>query len=271
MKFQSTKAASLHPMRIKVSKYHGTGNDHILVDDRDGVLKDLSEEQIKALCDRKFGIGSDGLILVRGHAEQDIEMVFYNPDASQSFCGNGSRCLMAFCEKEGIIEGAFSFQAIDGVHQARIEDQQYAIQMHDIPFAMIEEIGDDLFLDTGSPHYIVFVDDLEDLDIIAEAHKIRYNDRFREVGTNVNFVVMGEGQATVRTYERGVENETLSCGTGVTAVALAVAHKGMAVNECKIHTRGGELKVRFQKDENGFKDIWMVGPAVHVFDAIIEI
>ena len=258
-------------MQIKVSKYHGTGNDHILVDDRQGVLNDLSAGTIKSLCDRKFGVGSDGLILVREHTEQDLEMVFYNPDASQSFCGNGSRCLMAFCEKEGIIEGAFSFQAIDGVHQARKEDQQYAIHMHDIYFSKIEEIGDDLFLDTGSPHYIVFVDDLDDIDIITEAHKIRYNDRFREVGTNVNFVVMREGQASVRTYERGVENETLSCGTGVTAVALAVAYMGRALNNCNIFTRGGELNVHFNKNANGFNDIWMVGPAVHVFDAIIEI
>jgi len=271
MILRTTKAASLHSMQIKVSKYHGTGNDHILVDDRDGALEDLSNEKIKMLCDRKFGIGSDGLILVRDHAEQDLEMIFYNPDASQSFCGNGSRCLMAFCEMEGIVSEEFSFHAIDGSHEGRKEGTEYAIHMHDIPFSKIEEIGNDIFLDTGSPHYVVFVDDLEGIDIIKEAHKIRYNDRFREAGTNVNFVVMGEGQASVRTYERGVEDETLSCGTGVTAVALAVAYKGRANNECRIHTKGGELKVRFQKDDIGFNNIWMVGPAVHVFDATIEI
>lgn len=258
-------------MKLRVSKFHGTGNDHLLVDDRNGALEHITPEQVRFLCDRKYGIGSDGLILLRDHDTADLEMVFYNPDASQSFCGNGSRCLMAFCEQLDIPINDTSFMAIDGIHKGRKEAEGYAIKMRDVPIASIESVDDARYLDTGSPHYVSFVEELEGLDIIARAHEVRYNERFEEQGTNVNFVIASRNEAWVRTYERGVENETLSCGTGVTAVALAVASKGLANEMCRIHTQGGELEVRFQRTENGFEDVWMSGPAIHVFDAEIEI
>ena len=258
-------------MKLQLSKYHGTGNDHILVDDRSGALMDLGTSTIKKLCDRKFGIGSDGLILVRQHETADVEMVFYNPDGSQSFCGNGSRCLMAYCESLGISKGTLSFHAIDGFHQGKVENGHYSIEMNDVLLDGIEHIGDDIFIDTGSPHYIVFVENVDDVDLVNEAGKIRYSERFKEKGTNVNFVEMRGGSAKVRTYERGVEGETLSCGTGVTAVTLALAVTGKVQDVCHINTPGGDLKVRFSKGENTFQDIWMTGPAVHVFDAEIEI
>lgn len=258
-------------MRLQISKYHGTGNDHILIDDREGLLHDITDEHVRQLCHRKFGIGSDGLILLRTHDVADVDMVFYNPDASQSFCGNGSRCLLAFCEKLGIPVDDISFNAIDAIHTGRKQDNSYAINMGAMAFSSIESIGNDLFLDTGSPHYVVFEPQVEDLDLVPMARAIRYNERFKSRGTNVNFVQVEKGLARVRTYERGVEDETLSCGTGVTAVALAVASKGMANDLCKVETPGGALEVRFTRTEQGFEDVWMIGPAVHVFDAEIEL
>lgn len=258
-------------MEIDFYKYQGTGNDFIMIDDRDENTA-LSNLQIQMLCDRKTGIGADGLILLRNHKEHDFEMLYYNSDASQSFCGNGSRCSIAFANKLHIISNNTTFLAIDGVHEGKIENDLIAVKMKDVAF--IEEKGRDLFLDTGSPHHIRWVDNVNEVNVPVEASAIRNNEEYKKEGTNVNFASIEKDSIHVRTYERGVEGETLSCGTGVTAVALAASrlNKKMGPQQQSILTKGGEIKIRFQANEDGsFNNIWMVGPAKLVFQGKIFI
>lgn len=258
-------------MEIEFYKYQGTSNDFVMIDDRKSLLE-LSKLQLQMLCDRRKGIGADGLILIREYEDLDFEMLYYNSDGSQSFCGNGSRCALAFAKQLGMISERCKFMAVDGVHEGRIEGVLYATHMKDV--SKIELRGEDLFINTGSPHYIKWVNDLEKLSLVLDAHQIRYNDEFKKEGTNVNFVSRKEGFLTVRTYERGVEDETFSCGTGVTAVALASSfldqRKGKM--EKTVSTKGGDLKVRFDANKDGsYKDVWLVGPAEMVFSGKIDI
>lgn len=258
-------------MEIDFFKYQGTGNDFIMIDDRQETTE-LSDLQIQMLCDRKTGIGADGLILLRTHQEQDFEMVYFNSDASKSFCGNGSRCAVAFADKLHMISNNSTFVAIDGVHQGKLENSLIAIQMNDV--LKIEEKGRDLFMDTGSPHYIKWVEDIDNIDVQLEGRSIRYNDEYAKTGTNVNFVSIVSNRLKIRTYEKGVEGETLSCGTGATAAALAASaiNKKYGKQEQSLMTKGGELKIRFEAFEDGtFRNIWLVGPAVMVFQGKIYI
>lgn len=249
---------------IEFYKYQGTGNDFVMIDNRGGQfpVEDLS--LVRQLCRRKFGIGADGLILLQNHATCDFEMIYFNADGTQSLCGNGSRCAVHFANLLGMIGHSALFHAIDGEHHAKIEDGLVHFKMHNVDQAQM--MGEDYFIDTGSPHYIKFVEDVEPIDVYEEGRKIRYSEKYRKEGTNVNFAAMGkDNDVSVRTYERGVEDETLSCGTGVTAVALAAVQRGMKP-PVKIHARGGELQVDLKKNgSTGFKDIYLIGPAEMVF------
>lgn len=250
-------------------KYQGTGNDFIMIDNRSAQIN-WSDEQIIRLCDRHFGIGSDGLILIQHSQEADFEMVFFNPDASKSFCGNGSRCAVAFAHKLKMIGNECRFVAIDGIHTGKIlKNEAVEISVQDVQ--VIEQIKNDYFIHTGSPHYIRYTTDLEKINLINEAHLIRYNDRFSEKGTNVNFVQHEKDHIKVRTYERGVEAETLSCGSGVTACALSFAHQHNDLNKIKVITRGGELIVHFIQDQNKFSQISLTGPAQLVFKGEVDV
>jgi diaminopimelate epimerase len=255
------------------TKYHGTGNDFILIDDRITKLN-ISPENIKKLCNRHFGIGADGMILIRNKMGYDFEMLYYNSDGLPgSMCGNGGRCSVAFAHTLGIIKDKTVFVAFDGVHEAVIiSAEPYVVKLHMNDVREIEKGTDFYFLDTGSPHYITFRSDLDSLNVLAEGRTIRYNKRFNVEGTNVNFVVIKNNELLIRTYERGVEDETLSCGTGVTASVLAASiHSNTISSGCKVHTPGGILNVHFKKSGNGFTDIWLEGEATKVFEGQIKI
>lgn len=261
-------------MIVPFYKYHGTGNDFILIDNRTGVFSFLDQERVKFLCDRHFGIGADGLMLLENEINFDFKMVYYNSDGNEStMCGNGGRCISAFAKKLDIVKDKASFVAIDGPHEVKfLPDNIVSLKMKDVKEM---EIGDDYFyLNTGSPHYVLHSNDIENESVFEKGKSIRNNERFKEEGTNVNFIQKFDDYLYVRTYERGVEDETLSCGTGVTAAALSAAAIGMSTsrNACAIKTPGGDLNVTFSRVlENTFYNIWLEGPAKFVFNGSIEI
>jgi diaminopimelate epimerase len=256
-------------MELNFSKYQGTGNDFVMIDNRIGIFNHNDPELIARLCDRKFGIGSDGLILIEDHSEYDFEMIYINPDGSKSLCGNGSRCAVMFAHHLNMIEFETTFLTIEGPLHAIIETDLDHIRMPDVKNIIPTE-KKDLFLNTGSPHYVRFVENVENYSILETGKEIRESNEFAPEGTNVNFVQLkNKGEIFVRTYERGVENETLSCGTGVTASALAYG-KNLKKGEVRIMTLGGELTVRFEQVQEGvFQNIYLIGPAEKVFDGII--
>ena len=260
-------------MQIDFYKYQGTGNDFILIDNRMDPIA-LTMEQVRSACDRRFGIGADGLMLLEREPGYDFKMVYYNSDGNQSsMCGNGGRCITAFARQLGLIGNKARFLAVDGAHEALIgEDGIVSLKMQDVK--QVESGNDYFYLDTGSPHYVKFVSGVEDLDVVSEGRKIRNSERFAEAGTNVNFIEKKEEVLFVRTYERGVEDETYSCGTGVTAAALVAALKGLASskNHCQVKTLGGQLEVSFEKVlESNFYNIWLKGPAQLVFKGSISL
>jgi diaminopimelate epimerase len=254
---------------IPFYKYQGTGNDFVVIDNRDHKVDAKDTSLARKLCDRKFGVGSDGLILIQNHLDYDFEMVFFNPDGSQSMCGNGSRCAVMFAQHLGIIKEETIFLSTDGIHTARISEDIVSLSMQDVSLDAIEEFEDHQVINTGSPHYVVFSSNLKDKDVKAEGATIRYSALFSKEGINVNFVEKQiDDSITVRTYERGVEDETLSCGTGVTACAIAhVMHGGHS--PVKIHTLGGELRVSCELKEGGAMDVFLTGPAKKVFEGTI--
>jgi diaminopimelate epimerase len=255
-------------MKLQFSKYQGAGNDFILIDNLSGALQ-LSSDQIQKLCDRNFGIGSDGLILLEASDSADYFVNFYNPDGSQSFCGNGSRCAFRMAQNIGLVTEECSFQGIDGLHHAKSLSENVSISMSDV--ASVDAYKDGFIVQTGSPHFVKFTDDLDKIDIIEEAHAIRYDTRYKDKGINVNFVLPESDGINMRTYERGVEAETLACGTGVTAAALVFALSRDHVEEVKVQTKGGNLSVNFERAGQGFNKIWLTGPAMHVYDGNIEL
>ena len=255
-------------MKLTFYKYQGTGNDFVMVDNRNLKISKNDTKLINRLCDRKFGIGADGLILLENSEdyEDDFKMVYFNGDGNESsMCGNGGRCLVAFANFLGIINDSARFTAIDGIHEATIDNGIVSLKMQDVSDISINE--DFSFLNTGSPHHIIFSEEIELKNIKQEGAEIRYSEMYGEAGTNVNFVEgVSENTFSVRTYERGVEDETLSCGTGVTAVALAAYESGKTSSEIvNLKTPGGELSVTFKKANKGFSDIWLSGPAMQVF------
>ncbi|MBS1652860.1 MAG: diaminopimelate epimerase [Bacteroidetes bacterium] len=261
-------------MLIPFNKYQGTGNDFIIIDNREGYIQ-LTTEQIKKLCDRKFGVGADGLMFVERSNNFDFKMLYYNSDGNESsMCGNGGRCISLFAHTLGLgNNNKVTFTAIDGPHEAIIyEGEQVSLKMKDVK--KIDFENGDYFLNTGSPHYIKIVNNVESIDVYDEGKKIRYSDKYKEAGTNVNFVSYNDDAIFVRTYERGVENETLSCGTGVTAAALVLNSLGFSGKKNKINviTKGGDLEVSFDKVlEDTYYNIWLKGPAQFVFRGEINL
>lgn len=248
-------------------KYQGTGNDFIMVDNRTNTFSKNDTKLVAFLCDRRFGIGADGLILLENDNSTDFRMVYYNSDGNpSSMCGNGGRCLVAFAKQLGIIEDEAQFMATDGLHEAKISDDGIvSLKMKDVNMVTIYE--NYVYMDTGSPHHVEMTEDLEKLDVKKIGSQIRYSGLYGNEGSNVNFVdYAGTDKFSVRTYERGVEDETLSCGTGVTAVAIAMKVLGKTNSDSvTLQTRGGELEVSFTQTGKQFKDIYLTGPATFVF------
>lgn len=258
-------------MNIKFRKYQGTGNDFVIIDNRDGLLGQLSREQVAFLCNRKLGIGADGLMMLEEAEGFDFRMVYFNADGKEgSMCGNGGRCLVQFAYDLGIRKVKYLFIAVDGPHDAMI-DPTGLIQLKMKDVSDISENETDLILNTGSPHYIRFVENLDETDVYAEGRKIRYNDTYAAEGINVNFVKRTDSGIKIRTYERGVEDETLSCGTGATAAAIASSIQ-TGEQEIPVEVEGGRLAIRFDRtSEKSAANIWLIGPATFVFEGIIKI
>ena len=266
-------------MKIHFFKFHGNGNDFILIDNRTANLN-LNCEQIQKICDRRFGIGADGLLLLNNSLEYDFMMKYYNSDGKVgSMCGNGGRCISAFAKCLGIVSNNMVFEAIDGIHKAIILSEDLNSNIWDIRLSLADVIDVDMaddyyFLNTGSPHYVEFVDKVAEFDVVKEGAKTRYSEKFAPEGTNVNFVEKTENGIFVRTYERGVENETLSCGTGVTASSIAFFYESGEKN-INVHTIGGDFNVEFSSniinDAYKFEDVWLRGPATLVFEGEIFI
>lgn len=252
-------------------KYQGTGNDFVFVDNRQEFFNKNNTKLIASLCDRRFGVGGDGLILLENDKEVDFRMVYFNADGNQStMCGNGGRCIVAFAEMLNIIKEKTTFNAIDGLHEATIENGFVKLKMQDVETISVSDSY--TFLNTGSPHHVALVNNLKNFDVKTEGSKIRYGAPYNNEGTNVNFVSqINIDTFAVRTYERGVEDETLSCGTGVTAVAIAMHTIGKTdKEELTLNVEGGVLKVSFNKVDTGYKNIWLQGPAKLVFKGEIE-
>ncbi len=259
-------------MKIRFFKYQGTGNDFIIVDNRTQPAS-LSRKQIRNICDRKFGVGADGLMFLQDEAGFDFRMLYYNADGNESsMCGNGGRCLVKFALHRGIIRTIYHFIAIDGEHEAEIDaDETVRLKMKDVD--QVDINGARAILNTGSPHYVKFSKQVRDINVPEEGKSIRYSKEFAKEGININFVESTDDDSIfVRTYERGVEDETLSCGTGVTAAALVFAHNDNGFNRVNVTTPGGRLHVEFDKhDEEHFANIWLCGPAEFVFSGEIEV
>lgn len=261
-------------MKITFYKYQGTGNDFVIIDNRENIFGDTNVQKLAFLCNRRFGIGGDGLMLLQDKQGYDFEMIYFNSDGrTSSMCGNGGRCIVAFAKKLGVIKDVAHFIAIDGEHHAKIDENGWvSLEMNDVQ--QVEKSEDHCWLNTGSPHYVKFVNSIDKFDVFNEGRKVRYSERFAKEGTNVNFVQPLDGRLFVRTYERGVEDETYSCGTGVTAAALVASLKNRATGKdyCDIQTLGGSLRVRFNRNSNDtFSGIWLEGPAEFVFKGEIEV
>jgi diaminopimelate epimerase len=260
-------------MQTKFYKYQGTGNDFIILDNRKGHVGQLTWQQVAGLCNRRFGIGGDGLMLLSAHPEYDFEMVYFNSDGKpSSMCGNGGRCLVKFAYDLGLTKTTYHFIAIDGPHEASVNnDGSVALKMNDV--RGIKNHNGKYILNTGSPHFIDFSDDVMHLDVFKKGRAIRYSPQFEKEGINVNFVEQTQDvdQIIVRTYERGVEDETLSCGTGVTAAALVCFHNDMGFNRVEVKTKGGQLSVEYDKSGDEYTNIWLNGPAEKVFEGTIDL
>ena len=256
-------------MKINFTKYEGNGNDFIIIDDRKEEFSEDNVLMISKLCDRKFGIGADGLILLRKHKAYDFQMIYFNSDGNESsMCGNGGRCLVNFALQLDIDLKTNSFLAIDGVHKFKVVDNEIYLKMNDVKDIVVKNGYN--FLNTGSPHVVQIVENVDEINVYEQGKKIRR--QFQEMnGVNVNFVSFNNDIIKCRTFERGVENETLSCGTGVVAVALYVfKKKKISDNKIIVSTKGGSLSVSFKNDGNSFREIWLKGDINKIFDGLIE-
>jgi len=246
-------------------KYQGTGNDFIMIDNRQLFFPKIDDKFVAHLCDRRFGIGADGLILLENEATADFKMVYFNADGKEgSMCGNGGRCIVAFAKYLGIIDSNTSFIAVDGLHVATVDEDVVSLKMQDV--VAIKSKPNSLFLDTGSPHHVQLVSGLSNFDVVKEGAKLRYG-LYGETGSNINFVQQDTAETfSIRTYERGVEDETLSCGTGVTAVAIGMHSLGKTqANTVKVNALGGKLEVSFNSSKRGYTNIHLKGAAKQVF------
>jgi len=262
-------------MQIEIYKYHGAGNDFIMIDNRDDIFPAEDAHLIEKLCHRRFGIGADGLILIQNHQDFDFLMKYYNSDGYEStMCGNGGRCSVAFAEYLGLIQNnKTTFMAIDGIHYAEIWQDSVRLKMNDVK--NIVETKNYFYLNTGSPHLVIFTENTDETDVVAEGRKWRYNKQVAENGVNVNFVQkLDQSTLKIRTYERGVEDETWSCGTGSVAAALAYhlsVNSDQKSGKVKLIAKGGELIVDFEHEETFYRNIFLTGKAVKVFKAAIAI
>jgi diaminopimelate epimerase len=256
-------------MEISFYKYQGTGNDFVMIDNRTNFFPKQNTDIISSLCDRHFGVGSDGVILIEEDEELDFKMVYFNADGSQTFCGNGGRCAVAFAKKLGMISSTTNFRAVDGTHYAKIENDFISLRMIDVN--QIEVSDSSVYTFTGTQHHVQLVDDLTNFPVFEKGKNIRYS--YADPGANVNFVEqINEDTFRVRTYEKGVENETLACGTGVTAVAVAM-HKTGKTKATTIHlpVEGGELQVTFTPSKDGYQEVFLKGSAKFVFEGKVNI
>jgi diaminopimelate epimerase len=258
-------------MEISFKKYHGTGNDFIMIDARKLDESKFLKENVKFLCNRHTGIGADGLILLSNSEKYDFRMKYFNSDGNEgTMCGNGGRCITAFAKSLGIIKDSATFEGIDGLHEARfLKDKIISLKMIDVN--KVEKLEDGYLLDTGSRHFVVLSENIENIDVYNVGKEIRYQNRFGKEGTNVNFIEIHDSGVKIRTYERGVENETLSCGTGTVAAAISAYTESESDKiSFKIFALGGELKVEFQPQPvTRFENIWLTGPIEYVFEGKI--
>ena len=261
-------------MTLHFFKYQGTGNDFVVADNRDGRYNTITTDQIRRLCDRRFGIGADGFMLLSNKEGFDFEMTYYNSDGRQgTMCGNGGRCIVKFTYQLGIHRETYHFLAVDGPHDAEIDpDGTVSLRIKDVD--RIQKIHGDFVLNTGSPHYVKLVNDVMDLDVYKKGRDIRFSKDYEEQGINVNFVEQLEDvdHILVRTYERGVEEETYSCGTGVTAAALVCYHNENGFNDVAVKTLGGNLSVEYDRlEDDRYTNIWLCGPAQMVYEGEVAI
>jgi diaminopimelate epimerase len=261
-------------MQLNFHKYQGTGNDFILADNRKHEYSSLTTDQIRSLCDRRFGIGADGLMLLNTKEGYDFEMKYYNADGREgSMCGNGGRCMVKFAWHLGMHRDLYKFIASDGEHEAEIDmDGIVSLRMKDVE--RIQKIHGDFILNTGSPHYVKLVDDVMNLDVYKKGRDIRFSKDYELEGINVNFVEQSNSvdKILVRTYERGVEDETYSCGTGVTAAAIVCFHNENGFNDVEVKTLGGNLTVEYDRlDDEKFVNIWLCGPAEKVYEGKVDV
>ncbi|MCD0487041.1 diaminopimelate epimerase [Pedobacter sp. MC2016-14] len=261
-------------MDIKFYKYQGAGNDFILIDQRELSSKNIDYNQIEKICNRRFGVGGDGLMFLKDHEDYDFEMLYFNADGKPgSMCGNGGRCIVAFAKFLGIIQSETNFLAVDGPHYAKISEEGNWIELQMIDVEEISKDGTAFVLNTGSPHYVKEVTALNDMDVYTAGKNIRNNDTYKTEGINVNFIENKGDHLFVRTFERGVEDETYACGTGVTAVALSMAkqneQQGHVITPIKV--LGGDLRVEFDYNGHNFSNVFLCGPAEQVFEGHINL
>lgn len=260
-------------MKFTFYKYQGTGNDFVMIDNRLLTFPKNDTKLIERLCDRRFGIGADGLILLENDESTDFKMVYYNSDGNESsMCGNGGRCLVAFAKQLNVITDNATFIAVDGLHHATIDENDIvSLQMKDVD--EVQQHENHIFLNTGSPHHVQLVEDLHIFDVRNEGSKIRYSNLYGQTGSNVNFVTQtDENKFWLRTYERGVEDETLSCGTGATAVAIAMKYIGKTDSSViQLRVEGGELEVSFTEKNGFFTQVFLKGSAKFVYEGQITL
>ncbi|MBK7213645.1 MAG: diaminopimelate epimerase [Bacteroidales bacterium] len=260
-------------MQIFFTKYEGCGNDFIIIDDRKHIFPEKKEFIVK-ISDRHFGIGADGVLLLRDHDTLDFEMVYYNSDGSEAtFCGNGGRCIVSFAKSLGIIGTETRFLAADGIHSATVSEKNQHICEVKLEMSnpvIYSQDEHSCYLNTGTWHYVEFVKKIEDVNVREDGRILRYQERFSPHGSNINFVEFSNNSIKVRTYEKGVEDETLACGTGVTASAIAVS----LINghtQFEVRTEGGLLAVQFKRDNLSFTEVYLTGPATKVFEGQLNI
>ncbi|MCX2576110.1 diaminopimelate epimerase [Pedobacter sandarakinus] len=261
-------------MNINFFKYQANGNDFVLIDHTKKPIEDIDNEVIAKLCDRRFGIGADGLMFITSHQQYDFEMLYFNSDGNLgSMCGNGGRCIVAFAKHLGLINRETNFLAVDGPHYARISETGNWVDLQMIDVDSITQDGHAYVLNTGSPHYVTLQNQVKDINVFNEGRKIRYNHIYNDKGINVNFAEEKDDHLFVRTYERGVEDETFACGTGVTAVALAMAkHKNLNGHiKTALKVLGGDVQVEFDYNQNQFTNVFLCGPANLVYQGQIKL
>lgn len=259
-------------MKILFNKYQGAGNDFIIVRNTPEVIDHNDKELICLLCDRRFGIGADGLVLIEDCDRYDFRMIYMNSDGSRgAMCGNGARCACQFAMRNFAGLRDLNFMADDGPHTARLTDNDMIeVSIGEVTGA--KKTQDGFFLNTGVPHLVIFTENIDTDDFVTFARRLRYSDRYAPEGVNVNLVQAVANRLRVRTYERGVEDETFACGTGVTASAIAAALSGKIVTDhADVSVRGGQLSVRFTLSDDGASDIYLTGPATYVFKGETEI